>query len=228
MTISCACAWAAMEAASKVIPVMRLGLRTLEMATGVVHELCERMPSGSMPIFTNDGLKLYYYALTAHFGHWVQGEGLRKPIWEIVARFFYTQVKKIHRRRKLVNVEHLMLCGEQEEMTTGLKELALSCKIKTAFIERLNLTIRHGVAFLVRRTWGAAQFTSELELYLQWWRVYYHFVRSHESFRVQFSQPMQRKGKQTPRHYCSRTPAMAARLTSHRWTELELISYSLP
>jgi IS1 family transposase len=220
--------WVAMEATTKVIPVMKLGPRTLYMAMGVVHELCERMPLGCIPIFTSDGLKLYFYALTAHFGHWVLDVGIRKPLWEITAGFLYAQVKKIHRRRRLVKVEHLMLSGEREEMTTGLKALGLSGKINTAFIERLNLTIRQGVAFLVRRTWGAAQFTSELELHLQWWRGYYHFVRYHESLRVQFSQPIQRKGKQTPRHYRSRTPAMAAMLTSHRWTVLELISYPLP
>jgi transposase-like protein len=123
--------WAAMEATSKVIPVMKLGPRTLEMAMGVVHELCQRMLSGCAPIFTSDGLKLYFYALTAHFGHWVLGEGMRKPIWEITAGFLYAQVKKIHRRRKLVKVEHLMLCGEQEKMTTGLKALGLSGKINT-------------------------------------------------------------------------------------------------
>ena len=61
--------WVGMEAISKVIPVMKLGPQTLEMAMDVVHELCERMPSGCTPIFTSDGLKLYYYALTAHFGH---------------------------------------------------------------------------------------------------------------------------------------------------------------
>jgi hypothetical protein len=41
-----------------------------------------------------------------------------KPIWEIAVGFLYAQVKKIHRRRRLVKVEHLMLCGEQEKMTT--------------------------------------------------------------------------------------------------------------
>ena len=159
-----------MEATTKVIPVMKLGPRTLDMAMGVVHELCQRMPSGCTPIFSSDGLKLYFYALTAHFGYWALGEGMRKPIWEITAGFLYAQVKKIHRRRKLVKVEHLMLWGEREKMTTGLKALGLSGKINTAFVERLNLTIRQGVAFLVRCTWGAAQFTSELELHLQWWR----------------------------------------------------------
>ena len=63
-----------------------------------------------------------------------------------------------------------MLSGEREEMTTGLKALGLSGKINTAYVERLNLTIRQGVAFLVRRTSGTAQFTSELELHIQWWR----------------------------------------------------------
>ena len=28
-----------------------------------------------MPIVTSDGFKLYYYALTAHFGQWVAKEG---------------------------------------------------------------------------------------------------------------------------------------------------------
>jgi IS1 family transposase len=133
--------WVAMEATSKVIPVMKPGPRTLDLAVGVVHELCQCMPSGCIPIFASDGLKLYFYALTAHFGHWVHGEGSRKLIWEIVAGFIYAQVKKIHRRRKLMKVEHLMLCGEREKLITGLKALGLSGKINTAFIERLNLTM---------------------------------------------------------------------------------------
>jgi IS1 family transposase len=220
--------WVAMEATTKVIPVMELGPRTLDMAMDVVHELCQRMPSGGKPIFTSDGLKLYFYALTAHFGHWALEEGMNKPMWEIAAGFLYAQVKKIHHRRKLVKVEHLMLCGEREKLTTSLKALGLSGKINTAYVERLNLAIRQGVAFLVRWTWGVAQFTSELELHLQWWRGYYHFARYHEALRVQFSQAIQRKVKQTSRRYRSRTPAMAARFTSHRWTVLELIRYPLP
>jgi transposase InsO family protein len=127
-----------------------------------------------------------------------------------------------------VSVEHHVLWGELEHLTTGLKALGLSGKFNTAFIERLNLTIRQGVALLLRRTWGMAQFTSELLLHVQWWRGYYHFARYHESLRITFTQPIQRKGKQTPRRFRSRTPAMAAGLASHRWTVLELISYPLP
>ena len=47
-----------------------------------------------------------------------------------------------------------MLCGELEQLKDGLKASGLSGKINTAFIERLNLTLRQGVSFLTRRTWG--------------------------------------------------------------------------
>jgi transposase-like protein/IS1 family transposase len=133
--------WVALEAQTKVIPVMKLGPRTLDMAMKVVHELKERMPGGCMPIITSDGLKLYYYALTAHFGQWVAKEGERKPVWEIAVGFLYAQVKKIHRRRKLVKVERLMLCGEREKLTERLKGMGMSGRINTAFVERVNLTM---------------------------------------------------------------------------------------
>lgn len=121
-----------------------------------------------------------------------------------------------------------MLCGEREKQTEGLKGMGMSGQIYTAFVERVNLTLRQGVSFLVRCTWGSAQYSAELELHLQWWRGYYDFVRYHESLRIRFANPIERKGKQTPRRYRSRTPAMAAGLASHRWTMLELISYPLP
>jgi IS1 family transposase len=217
--------WVAMEASTKVMPVMQVGPRTLDMAMGVIHELRQIMPSGCMPILSSDGLRLYYYALTAHMGHWAQLEEGSKPVWEIAAGFIYGQVKKIHRRRRLVKVEYHVLWGELEKLRAGLKAMGLTGKINTAFVERLNLTIRQGVSFLVRRTWGMAQFTPELELHLQWWRGYYHFVRYHESLRVKFAQPIPGKGKRSPSRYRSRTPAMAAGLATHRWTVKEFISY---
>jgi transposase InsO family protein len=121
-----------------------------------------------------------------------------------------------------------MLCGNWEHLQDGLQALGLSGKINTAFIERLNLTLRQGVSFLARRTWGMAQSTPELEVSLEWWRAYYHYVRYHESLRVKLSQLLARKGKQTPRRYRRRTPAMAAGFTPHHWTVFELLSFPLP
>jgi len=216
--------WVATEAKSKVIPVIAMGPRTLDLAMGVVHALVETMSPGSLPIFTTDGLKLYFYALTAHFGHWEKSEEARKPIWQVSAELVYGQVKKIVRRRRLVKVEHTMLWGEQKDLKAGLQKLGLSGRINTAFVERLNLTIRQGVSLLMRRTWGRAKYSPELGLHLLWWRGYYHFVRYHASLRVEFAQPIERKGKQIACRYRSRTPAMAAGLATRRWSVLELIS----
>jgi hypothetical protein len=51
------------------------------------------MKAECIPIFCSDGLKLYYYALTAHFGGWVFPVGIRKPVWEISGELLYAQVK---------------------------------------------------------------------------------------------------------------------------------------
>ncbi len=79
--------------------------------------------------------------------------------------------------------------------------------INPAFIERLNLTIWDGVSKLARRNWGLAQY--------------------HEELRELLSEPKLEKGRQAPRKYRQRTPAMAAGLVSRRWTVMELFSYPL-
>ena len=62
--------------------------------------------------------------------------------------------------------------------------MGFSGRLNTAFIERVNLTVRHGIAALARRTWATAQQSPHLLAHLEWWRAYYHFVRPHESLRV--------------------------------------------
>jgi hypothetical protein len=104
----------------------------------------------------------------------------------------------------------------------------MSGRINSAFVERVNLTIRRCVSKLARRTWGLAHSTLELSDHLYWWLAYYNFSRYHESLRIPLTQPVYRKGKQHPQKYRERTPAVAARLSHRRWTVLELISYPLP
>ncbi|MCJ7433633.1 MAG: hypothetical protein MUO77_09115, partial [Anaerolineales bacterium] len=67
--------WVAVDAKTKIIPVLQLGARTKEMAYAVVHELKSRLNVGNVPVFSTDGLKHYFYALTAHFGDWIHVEG---------------------------------------------------------------------------------------------------------------------------------------------------------
>src|SRR5437868_15172277 len=55
----------------KILPVLHLGPRTQNAAHTVVHSLRHILAPGCLPLFTSDGLNLYFYALTAHFGHWL-------------------------------------------------------------------------------------------------------------------------------------------------------------
>src|SRR5438477_13069000 len=105
--------------------------------------------------------------------------------------------------------------------------LGLSGRLNTAFIERVNLTVRHGVAALARRTWATSQQAPQLLAQLEWWRAYYHFVLPHESLRVRLVQPRARGGQRLAQRYRHRTPAMAAGKTNRRWTAREVLSCPL-
>src|SRR5262250_648048 len=123
---------------------------------------------------------------------------------------------------------HVIRLGTEDALKVALQKLGFSGRLNTAFIERVNLTVRHGIAALARRTWATAQQSSHLLAYLEWWRAYYHFVRPHASLRVRLVQPRERGGKRLAQHYRQRTPAMAAGRTNRRWTAREVLSYPLP
>jgi IS1 family transposase len=177
--------WVAIDPLTKILPVLQLGPRTQHTAHLVIHSLQQLLASGCLPLFTSDGLNVYFYALTAHFGTWRaerrRGRNVRR--WQVAANLIYGQVKKSYRRRKLVRVTHVMRLGTKDALKAALQGLGLSGRLNTAFIERVNLTIRHGVGALARRTWATAQQSPHLLAHLEWWRTYYHLVR-----------PMQRCG----------------------------------
>ncbi|HWQ83888.1 MAG TPA: hypothetical protein VN363_04940 [Anaerolineales bacterium] len=189
-----------------------------------MHELKHRLCSGSTPVFPSDGLKHYFYALTAHFGQWEPGQG-KKPVWVLLNQFAYAQVIKHQRRRRTVKVDRRLLWGDEQSYRSRLKQAGLSGRINTSFVERTNLTIRQAVSKLTRRTWCPAHYLPELLEHLEWWRSCYHFARYHKSLAVELSYPIPRKGRQQPLRYRRRTPAMAAGLTTRRWSVSELISY---
>jgi hypothetical protein len=146
----------------------------------------------------------------------------------VAASLIYGQVKKSYRRRKLVRVTHVMRLGTQAALTVALQGLGLTGRLNTAFIERVNLTLRHGVAALARRTWATAKPAPQLLAHLEWWRAYYHFVRPHASLQVALVPPRERGGKLLAQRDLQRTPAMAAGRTNRRWTVREVLCHPLP
>lgn len=158
--------WVATDVKTKLIPVMQVGGRSQAMAHGVVHELKRRFSAGCVPVFSTDGLKHYFYALTAHFGKWEVGDG-KKAAWVLASDFVYGQVIKHQRRRRTVEVERRFLWGNKDQYKGRLKEAGLSGRINTAFVEQVNLTIRQCVSKLTRRTWGPSRYGTELIEHLE-------------------------------------------------------------
>jgi transposase-like protein/IS1 family transposase len=205
--------WTSEDALSKAWLVWYVGQRPQADAHRVVHRVAQRLAKDCVPVFSSDGLRQYFYALTAHFGQWTQLEGKRRPVWQVLPDFLYGQLRKIRSGYRLKYVHTKMLCGTRAQLTERLQPLGLSGQIQTAFIERLNLTLRHLVAALRRRTWALAHTGQGLR-----WRValaagYYNFCRPHHALRV----PL---GHGRFRH---RTPAMALDVTGHCWTVQEFI-----
>ena len=221
--------WLVIDPSTKILPVLHLGPRTQNAAHRVMHSLRQMLAPGCLPVFSSDGLNVYFYALTAHFGHWRQvcrrGRNVRQ--WEVAAGLIYGQVKKSYRRYKLIRVTHVMRLGTETALKTSLQGMGFTGRLNTAFIERVNLTVRHGVAALARRTWATAQQSPQLLAHLEWWRAYYHFVRPHQALRVRLMQPRERGGNRLAQRYQQRTPAMAAGRTHRRWTAREVLACPL-
>jgi IS1 family transposase len=126
--------WVAFEPATKLIPALQLG--------PLLHAVTLALTPGCLPVFTSDGLDLYFYAITAHFGQWITDVITGKPRWQVALDLLYGQVKKSYRRRRLARVERRMRLGELSHLTNRLKSLGFSGTLNTAFVERINLTLR--------------------------------------------------------------------------------------
>ncbi|HKZ39500.1 MAG TPA: hypothetical protein VJ044_00980, partial [Candidatus Hodarchaeales archaeon] len=104
---------------------------------------------------------------------------------------------KKRRNDRIVKVERRMVIGGTWGLQQALRDSEDSSKLNTSFVERLNLTIRQGSAYLFRRTICQARWKERLEDHLELLRCYYNFVRPHRALKF---------GREV------RTPAMQAGL----------------
>ena len=143
--------WAAIDAESTLRRALDVGNRTLAMAQRLVHQVVQVVAPGGVPWFLTDGFKAYTSARLRHDGQWVQPARWRAhgptptTRWMPLPQLRYAQVVKTVRRRRLVRVRHRVECGTLEAVQQVLA--ACGWQMKTAFIERLNLSMRqHGAA----------------------------------------------------------------------------------
>jgi IS1 family transposase/transposase-like protein len=224
--------WTAMDPNSKLLLVIDVGTRTLEMAQRVVHQVVQRLAPGCVPLCVTDGLKDYGTALVAHFGQWMQPARRRdrgpqpKPRWFPVPELLYAQVVKSYRRRRIVGVKYRVVFGTMERVQQALS--ACGCKINTAFVERLNLDIRQRVAAVGRRVNTLCQSADGLRQQVGVYQVYYNFCLPHSSLRQPLPIPETTNGSGSAKVWRPCTPAMAVGLTDHVWSLQEVLLYRVP
>jgi transposase-like protein len=208
--------WAAIDPQTKIVPTLTLtigGRKTIH-AMVFIHDLVLRLVKECIPLFTSDGLRQYFWAITAHFGRWILPPRARVLHWEVDERLQYGQLIKKRKGRKLQTIRTQIVCGSRQETVETLKALGYSATINASFVEHFNLTLRHLVASLVRRTSALAQTEQTMMQRLEWSRAYYHFVRIHSSLSL---------GQHLPGSQRERTPSMAAGFTDHRWRTLDIL-----
>jgi IS1 family transposase len=224
--------WVAMDPESKLLLTIDAGNRTLAMAQCVVHQVVQVLAPDCVPLLLTDGFREYMTALLTHYGHWMQPERRQaqgpapKPRWMPLPQLLYAQVVKTVRRRRLVRVRHRVVFGTLETVNAVLAPLGW--QINTAFIERLNLSMRQHVAAVGRRVTTLCKGEDGIRQQLALYHVYYNFCLPHASLRVPLPQPLPTNGMGSAKTWQPRTPAMAAGLTDRVWTLREVLLFRVP
>jgi IS1 family transposase len=153
------------------------------------------MNPGQIPLITTDGFEFYKKVIGRDFG----------------PASLYGQVLKTRRNDRIAKVERRIVLGGAWRLKQALQDSEDSVNLNTSFIERLNLTIRQGSAYLFRRTTCHARWKECLEEHLELLRCHYNFVRPHWALKF---------GREV------RTPAMQAGLAKRRLTFRDIFSAS--
>jgi transposase-like protein/IS1 family transposase len=161
-------------------------------------------------LFCTDGLVSYIRAIRETFRDPVHtGQGGR-PRLRPGRHILIAQVVKRYERRRVVEIARRMVDGTPARVETLRRRSQGDGVIHTAYIERLNATLRERLAPLTRRCRALARHTLTLRHGMYLIGTVYNFCTPHESLCVA-------GGKQTP--------AMAAGMTDHCWTIRELLSF---
>jgi len=158
-----------------------VGKRNYRNVKSLLSDVVKRCFLNSTFLFTTDGFEPYSWAAKRIFG----------------STCLFAQVIKKRRKNRVIRVTRKLTIGSKIKLKRLLFESEDSTTINTSFIERLNLTIRQGCAYLGRRTACHAKDNSLFGDNIELQRCYYNFIRQHSA--LKFGQEI-------------RTPAMQAGL----------------
>lgn len=180
--------------------------RDMALVEPVIAQVRAAAQPGKPILFAVDGFKAYVGCILKVFRDPQRtGKRGRPPlvVWEDL---HIVQVVKQRVGRRLVSITRRLAYGSltQAEAIMQATQVDLG-RINTAYIERLNATLRTWMPALVRRTRTPAGTRDRLEAALFWTGGVYNFCHVHATL--------------------AGTPAMAADLTDHVWSIDELIRF---
>ena len=170
-----------------------LGRRSYRNIKRLLQDTSRRGHFDYIPLITTDGF--YYYGV-------------------VIGRLFkqacvYGQVIKTRRNNRVTRVDRRRVIGSKGQLEEVLFRSEDSEKLNTSFIERLNLTIRQGSAYLNRKSPCHARAGEQLSNHLELLRCHYNFIRPHRG--LKFGRVL-------------RTPAMQAGLVRRQLTFREVFT----
>ena len=138
-----------------------LGRRSYRNTKAVINDVILRGRVVGSPLIATDGFEYYVGAVVGLFG----------------SACVYGQVLKTRRNNRVIRVERRVKIGTASRLKAALLESEDSETLNTSFVERLNLTIRQGSAYLRRRSPCHARGADQLRGH----RCYYNFIRPHRA-----------------------------------------------
>jgi hypothetical protein len=112
-------------------------------------------------------------------------------------------------------------------MPAAVAKVLAACgwQIHTAFVERLNLSLRQRVAAIGRRSATLCKSIGGLCHQLVLFQVYHNFVLPYTSLHQALAEPVPTNGHGSAKVWRPCMPAMAAALTDHVWSLTEVLRY---
>jgi hypothetical protein len=191
--------FAIIEVSSRLWAGSRLGRRSYRNTKAVFDDVILRGRLVGVPLIATDGFEYYVGVIERLVG----------------SACIYGQVIKTRRNNRVIRVERRLKIGTAGRLNDALLESEDSETLNTSFIERLNLTIRQGSAYLRRRSTSHARCEDPLREHVERVRCHYNFVRPHRALRFERE---------------TRTPAMQAGLASKplTWSHIFTAGASSP
>ncbi len=177
--------FATIEVCSRLWVGSLVGRRSYRNTKTVLHDVILRGRLVGFPLIATDGFEYFFAVIGRLMGH----------------ACVYCQVIKMRRNNRVIRVERRLKIGTARRLRGALLESEDSETLNTSFVERLNLTIRQGSAYLRRWSPCHARCENQLRGHVELLRCHYNFVRPHRALKF---------GRET------RTPAMQAGLVNNR------------